>query len=221
MAHAPLSIDVFSDVVCPWCFIGKRRLEGALEWFAQQNPEQLAPLVRWNPFELNPELSAHGVSREQYLSEKFGSRSTEIYARVKAVGQSVGIDFRFDLITQQPNTLKSHALLMVSSDPLEQSRLKEAILQAYFIDGADLTQDSTLTQLAFSAGMQLCDIEAALADKAIEQAVRDKERFAKEMGINGVPFFIFNGTLGVSGAQEEAVLLEAMTQALAQAESPS
>ena len=217
MTTTPLSIDVFSDVVCPWCFIGKRRLERALDLFAQQQPDQPAPLVRWSAFQLNPDLAPEGISREQYLSQKFGNRSSEIYDRVKGVGQSVGIDFRFDLITHQPNTLKAHSLLMVAQDPAQQWRLKEAILQAYFINGADLSSDSTLVQIASSVGMAQKDIDAALTQEGIHQAVRDKDRSARELGINGVPFFIFNGTLGVSGAQEESVLLQAMNEALAEA----
>lgn len=217
MTTTPLSIDVFSDVVCPWCFIGKRRLERALDLFAQQHPDQPAPLVRWSAFQLNPDLALEGISREQYLSQKFGSRSTEIYDRVKGVGQSVGIEFRFDLITHQPNTLKAHSLLMVAQNPEQQWSLKEAILQAYFINGADLSLDSTLTQIASSVGMAQKEIDAALNEEGIHQAVRDKDRSARELGINGVPFFIFNGTLGVSGAQEESVLLQAMNEALQEA----
>ena len=216
MTTTPLSIDVFSDVVCPWCFIGKRRLERALQMFAVQHPDQPAPLVRWSAFQLNPDLAPEGITRERYLSEKFGNRSTEIYERVKAVGQSVGIEFRFDLITQQPNTLKAHSLLMVAENPAQQWSLKEAILTAYFIDGANLSSDSVLTQIAKSVGMTQKDIDAALSEGDIHQAVSDKDRSARELGINGVPFFIFNGTLGVSGAQDESVLLQAMNEALAE-----
>jgi len=216
MTTTPLSIDVFSDVVCPWCFIGKRRLERALQMFAVQHPDQPAPLVRWSAFQLNPDLAPEGITRERYLSEKFGNRSTEIYERVKAVGQSVGIEFRFDLITQQPNTLKAHSLLMVAENPAQQWSLKEAILTAYFIDGANLSSDSVLTQIAKSVGMTQKDIDAALSEGGIHQAVSDKDRSARELGINGVPFFIFNGTLGVSGAQDESVLLQAMNEALAE-----
>ncbi len=217
MATTPLSIDVFSDVVCPWCFIGKRRLERALELFAKAHPDQAAPLVRWSAFQLNPELALEGISREKYLSEKFGNRSNEIYERVKGVGLSVGIEFRFDLITRQPNTLKAHSLLMVAANPELQFSLKEAILQAYFIDGADLSADSTLAQIANSVGMAQKDIDAALSEESIHQAVREKDLSARQLGINGVPFFIFNGTLGVSGAQDESVLLQAMNEALAEA----
>ena len=216
MTTTPLSIDVFSDVVCPWCFIGKRRLERALQMFAVQHPDQPAPLVRWSAFQLNPDLAPEGITRERYLSEKFGNRSTEIYERVKAVGQSVGIEFRFDLITQQPNTLKAHSLLMVAENPAQQWSLKEAILTAYFIDGANLSSDSVLTQIAKSVGMTQKDIDAALSEGGIHQAVSDKDRSARELGINGVPFFIFNGTLGVSGEQDESVLLQAMNEALAE-----
>jgi predicted DsbA family dithiol-disulfide isomerase len=215
MDAAPLLIDVFSDVVCPWCFIGKRRLERALDLFAQEHAQSAAPLVRWNAFQLNPDLALGGVSREQYLSEKFGNHASEIYERVKGVGQTVGIDFRFDLIAHQPNTLKAHSLLVVADSPQLQWRLKEALLQAYFIDGANLSLDSTLSQIASDVGLSHANVQAALFDEGIHQAVRDKDRSARALGINGVPFFIFNGTLGVSGAQDESVLLQAMNEAIA------
>jgi predicted DsbA family dithiol-disulfide isomerase len=220
MADQTLQIDVFSDVVCPWCFIGKRRLEEALALYAQRRPQGPSVLVRFKPFELNPQLPEDGVSREQYLNEKFGARAAQIYERVSAVGQSVGIAFAFNAIERQPNTAKCHALLMLAQDPALQFNLKEALMRAYFLLGKDLSKDQTLRSIALEVGMSNPSIEQSLSDPVVMGWVKDQERAAAELGISGVPFFVFNGRLAVSGAQEAAVLLQAMEEALEEPKNP-
>jgi predicted DsbA family dithiol-disulfide isomerase len=216
MTNPNLVIDVVSDVVCPWCFIGKRRLEKATDLFKAQNPHLQAPWVRWNPFQLNPDLPIEGISRAQYLADKFGDRADSVYARVRAVGLEVGIDFKFDLIQHQPNTLLAHSLIAQAHDPKIQSQLVESIFVAYFLQGLDLSLESNLTAIAQSAGLTHEQILNALTHQEALSAIQSKDQSARALGINGVPFFIFNGSLGVSGAQEATTLVQAMQEALSE-----
>jgi predicted DsbA family dithiol-disulfide isomerase len=210
----PLIIDVLSDVVCPWCYIGKRRLESALVLFKEQFPSEPTPLVRWSPFQLNPDLPLEGIERTQYLREKFGDRSQSVYERVSGVGQSVGIDFKFDQILRQPNTLLAHSLIAQAQSQETQASLVEALFKAYFLDALDLTRKEVLRSIAQSAGLSEIAIEEGLGNEHAHQAVREREKAARELGINGVPFYILNAQLGVSGAQEPQTLLDAMKEAL-------
>jgi predicted DsbA family dithiol-disulfide isomerase len=214
-----LNIDIISDVVCPWCYIGKRQIEAALALYAQQNSGADKPRVTWRPFQLNPQLPAEGVSREEYVVQKFGAaRAKDIYARVAAVGAEHGIPFAFDKIARQPNTVAAHSLIALAgaagpqADDL-QSRVKEAFLRAYFIDGVDLTKTENLIAIATAAGLARAQVEQCLADPQSRQAVEQEDQRARAIGVEGVPFFIFNGKLAVSGAQGPKALLDAMQQA--------
>jgi predicted DsbA family dithiol-disulfide isomerase len=208
-----LSIDVVSDVVCPWCFIGKRRLEGALALYAKERPDAPAPTVTWRPFQLNPGLPAEGMARADYVARKFGARGGAVYDRVKAVGREVGIDFAFDRITRQPNTLAAHSLIGLAGTVGRQDATKEAFLRAYFLDGVDLTARANLVAIATSAGLDRAAVEEWLDHPEAREGAAAEDARAREIGIEGVPFFIFNGRLGVSGAQPAEVLLDAMKQA--------
>jgi predicted DsbA family dithiol-disulfide isomerase len=213
-----LNIDIFSDVVCPWCYIGKRQIEAAIAQYAGQHPDLDPPRVTWRPFQLNPQIPAEGMSRQDYVLQKFGAaRSKDVYARVAAVGAQHGIDFAFDRITRQPNTLAAHTLITLAgtadaADGL-QGRVKEALLRAYFIDGVDLTDTDNLVNIATSAGLERESVVQCLADPKARQAVAQQEQRARAIGVQGVPFFIFDGRLAVSGAQGSAALSDAMRQA--------
>lgn len=215
-AQSPLTIDVISDVVCPWCFIGKRRLEGALEQWAAAHPDAPAPKVLWRPFQLNPTLPAQGMSRRDYVQRKFGDQGAANYARVAAVGQEVGIPFAFDRIERQPNTLAPHALIGAAGELGIQDAVVEALFHAYFIEGRDMTDRATLVEVVGRAGMTAEQANAVLdSADARESAALEDER-AREIGVSGVPFFIFNGKLAVSGAHPAETLFEAMTEASGQ-----
>jgi predicted DsbA family dithiol-disulfide isomerase len=203
-----LQIEIVSDVVCPWCFIGKRRLEQALGR-APDTPVSL----RWRPFQLNPQLPAGGVERAEYVRAKFGARATEIYDRVARVGRGVGIDFAFDRIVRQPNTLPAHQLIGAAAVAGVEEAMVETLFRAYFLEGADLTSRACLLGLAARAGLASSDAQLALDDTQLRQAVLYEERSAHSLGIEGVPFFIFGGRVGVSGAQEVDVLVAAIEQA--------
>lgn len=210
----PLTIDVVSDVVCPWCYVGKRRLEEALERWAQAHPQEPAPQVSWQPFQLNPDLDPQGMPRADYIARKFGARGGGVYARVAAVGLQVGIAFAFDRITRQPNTVAAHSLIALAGEKGLQEAMVEALFRAYFIDGVDLSSRADLIKIATGAGLSQAEAERAIDDDVLRARMEAEDRRAREIGVEGVPFFIFNGKLGVSGAQSAEVLCEAMEQAL-------
>lgn len=213
---ANFTIDVVSDVVCPWCYIGKRKLEAALDMArAAGLPEAV---VRWHPFQLNPDLPPQGISRKQYLEDKFGGpqRAAEIYARVKAAGQAAGLDLDIDGITRQPNTLAAHALLTFAQQQSVAvgNDVKERLLKAYFIDNQFIGDVDVLVQIAVDAGLDADAARAFITDPAQLQGVAAADARVREMGVGGVPFFIFNQKVAVSGAQDPASLLAAMQQSL-------
>jgi predicted DsbA family dithiol-disulfide isomerase len=214
-----LQIDVISDVVCPWCFIGKRKLARALEFYGKRNPDAEPPRVAWHPYQLNPDLPGAGVDRRDYLAHKFGGRSAEIYARIGAVGAQVGIPFAFDKVTRQPNTLAAHSLIALAGNAGLQDFLVEALFRAYFIDGRDLTANETLSAIACEAGLAREQVDACVTSAQVRERVQAEDAQARRIGIEGVPFFLFNHRLAVSGAQDPEVLVDAMLKA--ELEAPS
>jgi predicted DsbA family dithiol-disulfide isomerase len=206
-----LNIDVISDVVCPWCFVGKRRLEAALDLYAKKHPDRPAPVVTWHPYQLNPDLPKEGILRKDYIAQKFGGRPYPS-ERLEGIGAPLGIAFAFDKIVRQPNTLAAHSLIARAAQHGIQPQMKEAMLRAYFLEGADLTDEATLTRIAQSAGMDKEEAEACLDSEEARDMVSQEEDSARRIGVEGVPFFIFNRKLGVSGAQEAETLLGAMEE---------
>jgi len=211
--HGDVRIEVFSDVVCPWCFIGKRRLEEALRRLAAAAPSSPRVRVEWRAFQLNPWLPADGMERSEYIRSKFGSQAGGIYARVAAVGQQVGIAFAFDRIARQPNTVDAHRLIRLAGSQSRQDAMVETLFQAYFLEGADLTSTAVLLDLAQRAGVDRAQAQACLTDDSMRAAVEDEDRRARELGVEGVPFFVLNQRLAVSGAQEPGVLVNAIERA--------
>jgi predicted DsbA family dithiol-disulfide isomerase len=212
--NTPLTIDVLSDVVCPWCLIGKRRLELALAKYARLYPERPAPLVRWHPFQLNPDMPEGGMSRADYVRQKFGDRADTVYDRVKSVGRTLDIAFAIDTIARQPNTAAAHSLINLAEVGEQQQRLVEALFRAYFLEGVDLTQRGELERLAQGAGLSAQAVQSCLDSEEARHQVRASDVRARQMGVQGVPFFIFNNQVGVSGAHEPETLLQAMEQSL-------
>jgi predicted DsbA family dithiol-disulfide isomerase len=210
-----LSIDIVSDVVCPWCYIGKRKLEAAL---ASPEAAGLPPVrITWHPFQLNPDLPPEGIDRKAYLEDKFGGpeRAAAIYERVRAAGRSAGLELNIDGITRQPNTLGAHALIAFAQQHGgDGGAIKEALLKAYFIENRFIGDTEELVVIATEAGLDGEAARAFLADPAQRDAVAQADVQARRMGISGVPFFIFNQKVAVSGAQDPAALVQAMRQAV-------
>ena len=206
-SHQPVRIDVVSDVVCPWCFIGKRRLEKALAL----NPD-IPVEVHWRPYFLNDWIPREGISREQYLTTKFGSveRYKGIAQRVSAAAAAEGLTYAMDKISRQPNTLDAHRLIRWAGGIGKAAEMKQRLMDLYFTEGADLTNHAVLVQAATDVGLDPEDVRAALES---DQGVADVEReavSAKEAGIEGVPCFILDGKFAVSGAQAPEDLAEAI-----------
>jgi predicted DsbA family dithiol-disulfide isomerase len=205
-----LTIDVVSDVVCPWCFIGKRRLEKAIALRADLNAE-----VRWHPFFLNPWVPREGIDRETYLKTKFGSveRYAEISKRITAAGAEEQIPFALDKITRQPNTIDCHRLIHWARLEGDTSAVKERLMALYFIEGADLSDPEVLVRAGTDCGMDGAVIHRLLASEADVDQVAAEAKQASDSGITGVPCFILGGSFAVSGAQAPAYLADAMGRA--------
>ncbi|MBS0261589.1 MAG: DsbA family oxidoreductase [Planctomycetes bacterium] len=204
-----VSLEVISDVICPWCFIGKRRLEQA--WAAITPPVT----VRWLPFQLNPGMPPEGIERREYRIRKFGSweRSRQLDAQVAAVGREVGIDFAFDKIARTPNTAAAHRLIAFAEPSGQQDAVVERLFQAYFVEGRDLCRRDTLLDLVAEAGVDRQAALQALQERAVDDATREAQHLIARHQINGVPALIINRQVFLSGAQEPATILQAIRQA--------
>jgi predicted DsbA family dithiol-disulfide isomerase len=205
--HQPVRIDVVSDIVCPWCFIGKHRLEKAIAL----NPD-IPVEVHWRPYFLNDWIPREGISREQYLTTKFGSseRYKGIAQRVSAAAAAEGLTYAMDKISRQPNTLDAHRLIRWADEIGKAAERKQRLMDLYFTEGADLTNPAVLAQAAADIGL---DAEATRKALASDKDVAEIERealSAKEAGIDGVPCFIFGGKFAISGAQAPKDLAEAI-----------
>ena len=207
----PLVIDVVSDVVCPWCFIGKKRLEQALELRPDIPVE-----VRWRPYFLNDWVPREGISREQYLTTKFGSpeRYKSIAGRVAQAAKAEGLDYQMDKIARQPNTLDCHRLILWAGNTGNAGKMKQRLMELYFSEGADLTDREVLVKVAAECGLDPDLTRELLAsDRDVDRVTQEAEQ-AKRAGIDGVPCFILGGVLAVSGAQDPAYLADAMARAV-------
>jgi predicted DsbA family dithiol-disulfide isomerase len=198
-----MRIDIYSDTVCPWCFLGKRRFELALA----QRP-QYEPRVTFRPFELNPELPWEGVDRAEFLAAKLGD-AARVAAMEEALvhhGAAIGLHFRFDLIERMPNTRRSHLLIAHAARQGLQAQLKDRIMQAYFQEGIDIGEIDELVRLGVESGLAEREARSALVLREGQDGVVAAQRHAAALGISGVPTYIFDGQYTISGAQEPSIL---------------
>jgi predicted DsbA family dithiol-disulfide isomerase len=212
-ASATLAIDVISDVVCPWCYIGKRFLEQAIAL----KPD-LAVEVRFRPYFLNPWVPREGMSREDYLITKFGSveRYNSNNNRVVEAAAAAGLHYDRDRIKRQPNTLDCHRLILWAGEAGKAAAVKQRLMEIYFSEGGDLTQAETLVAAAADCGMDAEHVRALLASQQDVDVVEREAQSAKEAGIEGVPCFIIGGTIALSGAQPPEYLAAAIERAAAE-----
>ncbi|MBM3516615.1 MAG: DsbA family oxidoreductase [Alphaproteobacteria bacterium] len=200
-----MQLEITSDTICPWCFIGKRRLDAA----RALRPD--FPLeILWRPFQLNPDMPREGLNRQEYLAAKFGDAGAveQRLEFVRETGRSVGIPFAFERIGRVPNTLDSHRLILWAERAGRQDAVVEALFQRYFIDGADIGDPDVLVAAAASAGMSAETVRDELAGEAGLDLVRGQCEAAVQRGVSGVPCFVFGGRYGVSGAQEPERLVQ-------------
>ena len=206
---APLVIDVVSDVVCPWCFIGKRRLEQAIALRPDIPVE-----IRWRPYFLNDWVPREGIGRDEYLTKKFGSpeRYKSIAGRVSAAAAAEGLTYNVDGIARQPNTIDCHRLILWAANAGDAGKMKQRLMELYFTEGADLTDREVLVKAAADLGLEAEKVREALASEADLAAVEAAANQAKESGIDGVPFFIIGNLAAISGAQSPEVIANAIEQ---------
>lgn len=209
-----IKIDVVSDVVCPWCYIGKRRLEKAIQNLAAKYDFD----VTYHPFELNPQLPVQGVNQKEYLVDKFGGeeRYHQITAHVTRVAAEEGLTFNFQQQAVSPNTRHAHRIIQWALQFGKQANVKEAFMKAYFTDGIDLSKPENLASVSSSVGLNKNDVEALLQTSNGLAAVERAEKEMQQLGITGVPFYIIQNKYGLSGAQPTAVFMETIEEAAKQ-----
>jgi len=212
--EAVLTIDIISDVMCPWCFIGKRRLEEALKQRPDQNIE-----INWRPYLLNPDMPKDGMDRQQYLTTKFGGaeNARATYAPIEEAGHGEGIAFAFDAIERSPNTVDAHRLIRWARDAGCQDEIVEQIFRAYFTEGRNIGDHDVLIDIAGKVGMDRDTVRNLLSGEQDRAEVLAEIQTAKTMGVSGVPCFIVGGKYAVMGAQPAEVLLGAMDRAASEA----
>ncbi|MER9543069.1 DsbA family protein [Mesorhizobium sp. M0437] len=211
--ESSITVDVVSDVVCPWCFIGQKRLDKAIA------AVDIDVHIRWRPFQLDPTIPPEGKNRRDYMVAKFGSeqRIREIHARIEPLGEAEGISFAFDAIKVAPNTLDAHRLIRWAGTAGEaiQNRLVRRLFQLNFEEGANLGDHAVLIEAAREAGMDASVVETLLPTDADVEAVRTEIATASRMGISGVPCFLLEGKYAVMGAQDADTLADALRQVAA------
>ena len=203
-------LSVVSDAICPWCYVGKRRLEQA---FALMDGAP-RPRVTWRPFELNPQMPKAGIDRREYRMRKFGSweRSLQMDAQLSEVGKSVGITFRHDLMKRTPNTFDAHRLIWLAGQLDAQDAMVETLFRAYFSEGRNIGDANVLAELAADAGLDRARAEALLAGAEGSAEVAAEEEVAMRAGLSGVPTFVLDGRVLFSGAQSPELIARTLSQ---------
>ncbi len=207
MSKPRIKIEIVSDVVCPWCYIGKRRLERAMSHLK----DQMEFDVEFLPFELNPDMPKEGFDQKAYLTKKFGGdeRYQQITDYVTKVAAQEGLNFNFQSQHKSPNTRNAHRIISLAKKEGMQPQIKEAFMKAYFEDGKDLTNQEVLVEVAASAGLDRKKILGLLnSDEELKEVIQ-KEQINHQRGISGVPFYIINGKYGISGAQPSETFVKA------------
>jgi predicted DsbA family dithiol-disulfide isomerase len=208
-ANDILTIDVVSDVVCPWCYLGEKRLEEALS-------DEAGPVVvRWRPYQLDPTIPEGGLDRAEYMEKKFGKsgRLEAAHENLTRLGAEIGVPFAFDKIKRSPNTLDAHRVIRLAAAAGVQADVADRLFKAFFVEGRDIGDRAVLVEIAEECGLDAGEVEKLLAGDADIELVRQEIEQAQSMGVSGVPFFIFGGRVGVPGAQEPSVLRQAIAQA--------
>ena len=207
-----IHIDIISDVMCPWCFIGKKRFEKAL----RQLDPTIAVTIQWRPFQLDPTLPPEGKNRDTYLAEKFGGleRAKALYRNIEEAGAMEGIPFRFDAIGVSPNTLDAHRLIRWAQNAGEgvQARVVDRLFELYFLEGANIADHGVLLGVARECGMDASIVETLLASGADREAVEQEIALAQSMGVSGVPCFIIDNKYAVMGAQDPETIAGAISE---------
>lgn len=207
-----MQLDVIFDTVCPWCYIGKRRLERAI---AMRPNAKIK--INWRPFMLNPDIPDDGIDRTAYLIKKFGSetRIRRVYGAIDEAGHSVEIKFAFERIQRTPSSVSSHRLIRYAAHFVNVAPMVEQLFESYFVDGIDIGDTNVLVDIGVSYGLEPASLRAYLESDADVAAIYEENARAHRLGVNGVPAFAFEGSMVISGAQEPEVLVRVLDAAVA------
>jgi predicted DsbA family dithiol-disulfide isomerase len=210
LASSAAELSIVSDAICPWCYVGKRRLEQAIALMDGVQPVR----VSWRPFELNPQMPKAGIERREYRMRKFGSweRSLQMDAQLTEVGRSVGIAFRYDLMQRTPNTFDAHRLIWFAGHLGVQDAMVETLFRGYFCEGRDIGDAAVLTELAATAGVDREQAASFLKSDRGTAEVAAEEEVAIRVGLSGVPTFVLNGRVLFSGAQPPEMIAQALSR---------
>jgi predicted DsbA family dithiol-disulfide isomerase len=194
-----MKIEIYSDLICPWCYIGSRRMQAALKLLGKE----LTPKIVWRPFQLNPDMPIEGMSRKTYRTKKFGSweRSLVMDAEVAATGKGLGIEFNYDKVLVTPNTLAGHRLLWWAEQQNRQDHLAESLFRAYFTEGRDVGRHDVLAEIATEVGLSQAEAIVFLDSDGGKKEVEEEALKGLKLGPQGVPFFVVNDVPAFSGAQ--------------------
>lgn len=208
-----IKIDIFADVVCPWCRIGEARLNKAIAQFSEQKFS-----LTWRPFQLRPDMPVEGMQWETFVMEKFGGpkRAAPMFQRVADIGRLEGIAFNFDNITVAANTVNAHRLILYAAKTDNSWAMSHTLYKAYFEDGLNIGDEQTLVELAVTNDFDADTIQTFLRSDELSQDVTSSQIQAHQFGITGVPFFIFNDRYGISGAQPTELFVEAIEKTLSE-----
>ena len=210
-----IAIDIVSDAVCPWCYIGKRNLEAALADLPDIEVD-----IRWRPYQLDATIPPEGLERRAYMQRKFGNRIDEIHQRLTQAGAAAGLDFAFDDIERSPNTLDAHRLIRWAASANAQDAIVERLFHDFFVAGKDIGDRNVLLDAARDCGMDPKIVGELLDGDADKESVREEIASAQSIGVTGVPFFILDGKFALPGAQPADVLKRAIGKALEKAGEP-
>ncbi len=204
-----IKIDIVSDVACPWCYVGKNRLEKALAMVPDINAD-----ITWQPFQLDPTVPMEGRDLKPYYAAKFGSdeKVQQIFQHMESVGDTEGIAFDFSKMERTMNTLPLHVLMLEADKEGFKAKLKERFFKAYFEDATDLSKTENIVQIMAEFGWEAEKVQAILADELLFEEVKEKIAYFQSRGVSAVPFFIFNEKYGISGAQPPHVLADTLRQ---------
>jgi predicted DsbA family dithiol-disulfide isomerase len=212
--EAPKSfkIEIYSDVVCPWCYVGKRYIESALSYYRNAYPDEIQPEVHWMPYQLHASLPREGVDRHEYLKRRYPGQanSLEMFAAVIKAGHRMGIQYNFDRIRVQPNTTDAHRLMRYAEQRGVREDVVEGLFRAYFVEGRNLSDPAELAAIAESAGLGRDEVVPYLESEVDTEWVREVDARAKYLGITTVPFMVLNGRKGASANMPPDRIFEAL-----------
>lgn len=206
-----VKLDIISDPICPWCYIGKTQLERALA----ERPDHPF-VIEWHPFQLNPDMPREGADRREYLKSKFGDRADEIYGQIGEHFRKIGLEANLDAITRTPNTLDAHRMIHWAGIEGKQNAMVDALFRANFVEGRDIGDHEVLSDLADSIGMDASVVMRLLASDSDEQMIRERDTHSREMGVNAVPTFIVASQHAVPGAQPPDLWVKVIDEMIGQ-----